>query len=82
MNMKQRLGADGDFAYAYVIAHEVGHHVQYLLGTLQQAHSQMRNVSQKQSNEIMVRLELQADFYAGIWPIMKTAVSNHLKMAI
>jgi predicted metalloprotease len=67
MNMKQRLGADGDFAYAYVIAHEVGHHVQYLLGTLQQAHSQMRNVSQKQSNEIMVRLELQADFYAGIW---------------
>ncbi len=67
MNMKQQLGADGDFAYAYVIAHEVGHHVQYLLGTLQQAHSQMRGVSQKHSNEIMVRLELQADFYAGIW---------------
>lgn len=67
MNMKQQLGADGDFAYAYVIAHEVGHHVQYLLGTLQQAHSQMRGVTQKQSNEIMVRLELQADFYAGIW---------------
>ncbi|NMB37929.1 MAG: neutral zinc metallopeptidase [Bacteroidales bacterium] len=67
MNMKQQLGADGDFAYAYVIAHEVGHHVQYLLGTLQQAHSQMRGVTQKQANEIMVRLELQADFYAGIW---------------
>lgn len=67
MNMKQKLGADGDFAYAYVIAHEVGHHVQYLLGTLQEAHSLMSRVDRKQSNEIMVRLELQADFYAGIW---------------
>lgn len=65
--MKQQLGADGDFAYAYVIAHEVGHHVQYLLGTLEQAHQQMSRVSEKESNRISVRLELQADFYAGIW---------------
>lgn len=66
-SMKKQIGADGDFAYAYVIAHEVGHHVQYLLGTLQQAHNQMSRVSEKESNQISVRLELQADFYAGIW---------------
>ncbi len=65
--MKKQLGADGDFAYAYVIAHEVGHHVQYLLGTLQQAHEQMSRVSEKEKNRISVRLELQADFYAGLW---------------
>ncbi|MBO7604222.1 MAG: neutral zinc metallopeptidase [Bacteroidales bacterium] len=66
-SMKQQIGADGDFAYAYVIAHEVGHHVQYLLGTLQQAHQQMQRVSEKEANQISVRLELQADFYAGVW---------------
>ena len=65
--MRKQFGADGDFAYAYVIAHEVGHHVQYLLGTLQQAHSQMNRVSKVESNQISVRLELQADFYAGVW---------------
>ena len=67
MTMKQTLGADGDFAYAYVIAHEVGHHVQYLLGTLNQAHQQMAQSNEKLSNRISVRLELQADFYAGVW---------------
>lgn len=66
-SMKREIGADGDFAYAYVIAHEVGHHVQYLLGTLQKAHQQMSRVSEKESNQISVRLELQADFYAGVW---------------
>ena len=66
-SMKRTIGADGDFAYAYVIAHEVGHHVQNLLGTLGQAHSQMARSNQAQSNQISVRLELQADFYAGIW---------------
>ncbi|MDO4190669.1 MAG: neutral zinc metallopeptidase [Bacteroidales bacterium] len=65
--MKQTLGADGDFAYAYVIAHEVGHHVQYLLGTLSQAHNQMSRLSETEANKISVRLELQADFYAGVW---------------
>lgn len=66
-NMRQQLGADGDFAYAYVIAHEVGHHVQYLLGTLNAAHQQMARVSEAEANKISVRLELQADFYAGVW---------------
>ena len=66
-SMKRQIGADGDFVYAYVIAHEVGHHVQNLLGILSQAHSQMARVSKAQSNQISVRLELQADFYAGIW---------------
>lgn len=67
MNMKRTLGADGDFAYAYVIAHEVGHHVQYLLGTLSQAHRKMSSVSEAESNQISVRLELQADYFAGLW---------------
>ncbi len=68
-NMKQQLGADGDFAYAYVIAHEVGHHVQYLLGTLDKTHRQMSQYGSKstQYNQLSVRLELQADFYAGVW---------------
>ncbi len=66
-NMKKDIGADGDFAYAYVIAHEVGHHVQYLLGTLSSAHSQMNRMSEKEANKMSVRIELQADFYAGIW---------------
>lgn len=66
-DMKKTLGADGDFAYAYVIAHEVGHHVQYLLGTLDSAHSQMAKMSETQANKVSVRIELQADFYAGVW---------------
>ena len=66
-SMKRQLGADGDFAYAYVIAHEVGHHVEYLLGTLTKAHNQMNRMSQVDANRISVRLELLADFYAGIW---------------
>lgn len=66
-NMKKQLGADGDFAYAYVIAHEVGHHVQNLLGILGKAHQQMSQLPQKEANQISVRLELQADCFAGIW---------------
>ena len=68
-SMKKQIGADGDFAYAYVIAHEVGHHVQNQLGILGQAHQQMAQYGRntKQSNEISVRLELQADFFAGVW---------------
>ena len=65
--MPQSLGAGGDFAYAYVIAHEVGHHVENELGILGEAHSQMSRVSEKEKNQISVRLELLADFYAGIW---------------
>ncbi len=66
-SMKSQLGADGDFAYAYVIAHEVGHHVEYLLGTLDKAHQQMSRLSKADANRVSVRLELLADFYAGVW---------------
>ena len=65
--MRQQLGADGDFASAYVIAHEVGHHVQNLLGTLGQAHQQMARMNKTDANRVSVRIELQADFYAGLW---------------
>lgn len=77
--MKRQLGADGDFAYAYVIAHEVGHHVQYLLGILDKAHQQMSRVSEKESNRISVRLELQADFLAGIWAYHDNQMFNSLE---
>jgi predicted metalloprotease len=65
--LKARFGAPGDFAQAYVIAHEVGHHVQKLLGTMQQVQSQRRRLGESQYNKLSVRLELQADFYAGLW---------------
>lgn len=65
--MEREMGAGGDFAFAYVIAHEVGHHVQNLLGTLGQAHSNMARMSQTEANKLSVRTELQADFYAGVW---------------
>ncbi|MDE5774332.1 MAG: neutral zinc metallopeptidase [Muribaculaceae bacterium] len=77
--MERQMGAGGDFAYAYVIAHEVGHHVQYLLGTLGKAHQQMRRVSEREANEISVRLELQADFYAGIWAYNDNEMFNSLE---
>lgn len=66
-SMKKQLGAEGDFAYAYVIAHEVGHHVQHLLGTLDSAHAQMAKMNKTGANKVSVRIELQADFYAGLW---------------
>lgn len=65
--MEQQIGSGGDFSYAYVIAHEVGHHVQYLLGTLSDAHAQMSRLPESEANKISVRLELQADYYAGVW---------------
>ena len=77
--MKRNIGADGDFAYAYVIAHEVGHHVQYLLGILDQAHQQMARSDQKTANRISVRLELQADFLAGVWANRDNAMFNSLE---
>lgn len=66
-DMKKTLGADGDFAYAYVIAHEVGHHVQHLLGTLNDSHAKMARMNEADANKVSVRIELQADFYAGVW---------------
>ncbi|MEE3466795.1 MAG: neutral zinc metallopeptidase [Candidatus Cryptobacteroides sp.] len=65
--MESQLGARGEFARAYVIAHEVGHHVEYLLGSLGKAHAQMQQSSKAKANQISVRLELLADYYAGVW---------------
>ena len=66
-DLENRLNAPGDFAQAYVIAHEVGHHVQNLTGTLTESHAQRANLPAVEANEISVRVELQADCYAGIW---------------
>ena len=65
--MEQELDAGGDFAYAYVIAHEVGHHVQNLLGTIERVDNETARVSEKKGNRLSVRLELQADYLAGVW---------------
>jgi uncharacterized protein len=65
--MRDRFHAAGDFAQAYVIAHEVGHHVQNLLGIAQQVDSRRGRVSREQFNALSVRLELQADCFAGVW---------------
>lgn len=77
--MKEQFGSAGDFAYAYVIAHEVGHHVQYLLGTLQQVHQAKAQLSQKEANKLSVRLELQADFYADLWAHQDNAMFGSLE---
>jgi uncharacterized protein len=65
--MVSKLGAQGDFAFAYVIAHEVGHHIQTLLGTSQKVQAMRQRVSQEQGNALSVKLELQADCLAGVW---------------
>jgi len=65
--LQDQYGASGDFAQAYVITHEIGHHVQTLLGTSQYVNSQSRKVSETEANKLSVALELQADCYSGIW---------------
>lgn len=65
--LKDRFGAPGDFAQAYVVAHEVGHHVQNLLGISEQVNQLRSRLSEKEFNKISVRMELQADFFAGVW---------------
>jgi uncharacterized protein len=65
--MRDRFGAKGDFAMAYVVAHEVGHHIQKLMGTSDKMHSLRSQVSETEYNRMSVKLELQADFYAGVW---------------
>ena len=65
--MKQRFKVSGNFAQAYVIAHEVGHHVQHLMGISDKVDAARRNMSEKQANAMSVRLELQADCFAGVW---------------
>jgi predicted metalloprotease len=66
-DLSQRFGAPGDFAQAYVIAHEVGHHVQNLVGTAEKVHAAQQRANKVQANELSVRMELQADCYAGVW---------------
>lgn len=78
-DMESNIGAGGDFAYAYVIAHEVGHHVQHLLGTLDDAHSAMSRMSERESNRMSVRLELQADYYAGVWAALDNEMFGSLE---
>jgi len=65
--MDQQLGAKGELSRAYVIAHEVGHHVEYLTGRLTKTHQQMQGLSSAKANQLSVRLELLADYYAGVW---------------
>lgn len=65
--LHDKFGAKGDFAQAYVLAHENGHHIQDFLGTLNQMHTKQRGVSKEEANRLSVRLELQADFYAGVF---------------
>lgn len=66
-DLSQRFGAPGDFAQAYVIAHEVGHHVQNLVGTAEKVHAAQQRAGKVEANELSVRMELQADCYAGVW---------------
>ena len=66
-DMKNKLGAPGDFAQAYVVAHEVGHHVQTLLGISSKVHQMRRSVSKVEANKLSVRMELQADCFSGVW---------------
>jgi len=66
-DLKNKMGAPGDFAQAYVIAHEVGHHVQNLLGISDKVHQMRRQISQEEYNQLSVRLELQADCFSGLW---------------
>ena len=78
--MKRQLGVEGNtFAYAYVIAHEIGHHVEYLTGTLNKAHQAMSQTDQVNANKLSVRLELLADFYAGVWAHHEDAMNHSLE---
>ncbi|HTE29700.1 MAG TPA: neutral zinc metallopeptidase [Chryseolinea sp.] len=65
--LKSRFEAPGDFAQAYVIAHEVGHHVQHLMGITDKVHASRERMSEEEFNKLSVKLELQADFFAGVW---------------
>lgn len=65
--LQRRFEAPGDFAQAYVVAHEVGHHIQYLLGIIDKVHAARGQMSEEEYNQLSVRLELQADFLAGVW---------------
>ena len=77
--LERQLNAPGDFAQAYVIAHEVGHHVQNLLGITEMVHRQRKSLSEAEYNLLQVRLELQADFFAGVWAHHADRMKNILE---
>lgn len=77
--LKNKFRAPGDFAMAYVVAHEVAHHVQYLLGISEKVQRKRRQVSKKESNQLSVRMELQADFMAGVWAYHAQKMKNILE---
>jgi hypothetical protein len=78
--MKRQLGVEGNtFAYAYVIAHEIGHHVEYSLGILGKAHQAMNQTDKVSANQISVRLELLADYYAGVWAHYEDAMNHSME---
>jgi len=78
-DLVNKLGAYGDFAVAYVIAHEVGHHVQKLVGTLDQINQERSRVNERKANQLSVSLELQADFLAGMWAHYAQEMFNSLE---
>jgi hypothetical protein len=80
-DMQRELNAPGDFALAYVIAHEVGHHVQNLLGINEQVTTQQARMSEREANQLTVRMELQADFLAGVWAHYARKSSDFLDSA-
>jgi predicted metalloprotease len=77
--LSNRFGASGDFAMAYVVAHEVGHHVQNLLGVSDKVHQARERMSEEEANKLSVALELQADFYAGVWAHHAQEMKNILE---
>ena len=77
--LANRFRAAGDFAQAYVVAHEIGHHVQKLMGILDQVHAKERQVSKAEANQLSVRTELQADFLAGVWAYHAQKMKNILE---
>lgn len=78
-DLRNKYGAYGDFAVAYVIAHEVGHHVQNLMGILDEVQTERKRLSEVRANQLTVRLELQADFLAGVWAHHADRMFNSLE---
>jgi predicted metalloprotease len=78
-DLRMKYGAYGDFAVAYVIAHEIGHHVQNLMGILEEVQGQRQQLSEVKANQLTVRLELQADFLAGVWAHHASRMFNSLE---
>lgn len=77
--LRERFGAPGDFAMAYVVAHEVGHHIQNLMGTSDKVHAMQQQTGEREGNKLSVKLELQADFLAGVWAHHAQEMKNILQ---